>query len=181
MVAATEQTIVSTWLAIVYNPAKEKQQPAQWAELTGNESPHRPPAGRLLMLPIVIPKGHKPEQALEARSFFLKPGTNLGIPLEDWQAALDADKEKQRRGEIASLSLAVAKGVFTAVIPELPANDGEPGYRHFASITAIQLINQTTHEDWLDTWMEAETRAEIIKAANEHKARIIAAKKRNAA
>ena len=179
MVAATE-TVTATWLAIVYNPAKERQQPAQWAELTGNESPNRPPAGRLLMLPIVIPKGHKPEQALEARSFFLKPGTNLGIPLEDWQAALDADKEKQKRGEIASLSLAIAKGVFVPVVPEQPS-DGLPGFRHFASITAIQLINQTTHEDWLTEWMEAETRAEVIKAASEHRTRILAAKKRNAA
>lgn len=175
MVAVAEP--VSTWLAIIYNPAKEKEQPAQWAELTGDESQSRPPSGRMVMLPPIIPKGHKPEQALEARSFFLKPGTNLGVLVEDWQAAMEADREKQKRGEIASLSRLIAKGVFILLTPENPG-EGNPGFRHFASEAAIALINSVTHEDWLEQWMEAETRPEVIKAANEHRSRILAAKKR---
>ena len=168
------------WIAIAYNPIKEKKEDSAWGELAGDRTINRPPIGRHFQIPPLIPAKPIPGQSYEARSIFLRPGTNLGVLLADWQAILAADDAKGKRGEIQSLALLIERGAIVAVAPE-QYDLGEPGFRHFASKTAIELINLTTHEDWLAGWMEAEVRPEVIKAANEHRSRIIAAKKREAA
>ena len=185
MVATAEPKITCDWLAIIYNPAKEHASLSGWTELTGT-TVQRSPVGRLLQIPLVIPKDHKPGQALETQSIFLKPGTNLStsfgrILAADWQAILKADEEKGKRGEIQSMKIAIQKGVFEEVHPDLWDGIGSPGYRHFSPELAKKLIFATTHEDWLDEWMQQETRAEIIKASGEQRERIVAAKKRNSA
>ncbi|MFB2832943.1 hypothetical protein [Floridanema evergladense] len=186
-VTTTEPTaLLADWVAIIYNPAREFVQPNTWNELTGGGNIQRMPAGRVLMLPLVIPKNHQIGDAIETRSIFLKPGANLStsagkILLSDWQAILKADEEKGKRGEIQSMKLAIQKGVYEEVHPDLWDGIGSPGYRHFSPELAKKLILATTHEDWLAEWMAQETRAEIIKASSEQKERIIAAKKRNAA
>ena len=168
------------WLAIVYIPSKEFAETEGWDELSGSPKIQRPYAGRHLQLPPTAPAaGSLPGVAMEARSLFLKPGTNLGISGADWAIALEADAAKKRRGEVATLSLLLEKGALRAIAPD--SDSGKPGYRNFNSKTAISLINSTAHEEWLNQWMEAEVRAEVIKASNEQKARLLAAKKKAAA
>ena len=189
MVAAIEKTIINCdWMALIYSPSKEHREENNFFDEMGvARMQFRIPLGRFLQVPLNPPKDWKPGTALDTKSIFLRPGANLSLKnqesilISDWQSILKADEEKGRRGEIQSMKLAIQKGVFEEVHPDLWDGIGSPGYRHFSPELAKKLIFATTHEDWLDGWMAQETRAEIIKAAGEQKERIIAAKKRNAA
>lgn len=187
MVASVEKiTVLADWIAVIYTPSRETKDLNNWAELTGGINVQRLPIARYLQIPLVVPKDHKPGEALETRSLFLRPGTNLNskderILLSDWQAICEADDRKGKTGGIRSIAIAIEKGVYEICTPDMWDGIGEPGYRHFSPKLATQLVLATTHEDWLDGWMQGETRAEIIKVAAEHRERIIAAKKRNAA
>lgn len=188
MVAAVAEkpTLTADWIAIIYNPSRENKDSNNWAELTGGANVQRFPVARYLQIPLVVPKNHESGQALETRSLFLRPGANLNnkderILLSDWQAICEADERKGKSGGIRSIAIAIEKGVYETYVPDLWDGIGEPGYRHFSPKLATQLVLATTHEDWMDGWMKGETRAEVIKVAAEHRERIIAAKKRNAA
>ena len=189
MVAIVEKTAIACeWIAIIYNPSKEHKEENDFLdELSTARKQFRIPLGRFLQVPLPIPKDWKPGTSLETKSIFLRPGANLSLKnqelilLSDWQAILKADEEKGKRSEIQSVSIAIKKGVYETLIPDLWDGIGSPGYRHFSPELAKKLIFATTHEDWLDEWIAQETRAEIIKASGEQKERIIAAKKRSAA
>lgn len=169
----------NTWIAVIYNNLREYK-----TTTTLLEAPpiNRPPTARFLQIP---PTGMpNADGYVEARSLFLRPGTNLGISVADWQAIADADRAKSARGEIASFSKMLEAEVFETFPPDFPDEPGSnltPGFRNFSPKVAVKLIQATTHEDWLDEFMRGETRPEIIKSANEHKAKIIAAKKRQSA
>lgn len=189
MVATTEKTAIACdWMAIIYRPSKEHREENVFLDEMGTSRlQYRIPLGRFLQIPSVPPKDWKPGTALDTKSIFLRPGANLSLKndelilISDWQAILKADEEKGKKGEIQSIKIAINKGVYEEVHPDLWDGIGPPGYRHFSPLLAKKLISTTTHEDWIDGWMKQETRAEIIKAAGEQKEGIIAAKKRNAA
>lgn len=189
MVATAEKTTINCdWMAIIYSPSKEHKEENNFLdELSGMRKQFRIPLGRYLQVPLPIPKDWKVGIALETKSIFLRPGANLSLKnqelilISDWQAILKADEEKGKRGEIQSMKIAIQKGVFEEVHPDLWDGIGSPGYRHFSPEFAKKLIFATTHEDWLDEWMAQETRAEIIKVAGEQREGIVAAKKRNSA
>lgn len=189
MVVVTEKiAVVADWMAVIYNPSREhKEENTFLDELGGTTKQYRFPLGRFLQVPLPIPKDWKPGTALETKSIFLRPGANLSLKnqelilISDWQLILKADEEKGKRGEIQSIKIALQKGVYETVTPDLWDGIGSPGYRHFSPELATKLIFATTHEDWLTDWMAQETRAEIIKVAGEQRERIIAAKKRNSA
>lgn len=188
MVATEKPFLISSWTSVIYSPSKERKEENNFLDEMGvSRTQFRIPLGRFLQVPLAPSKDWKPGMALETKSIFLRPGANLSLKnqelilISDWQAILKADEEKGKRGEIQSMKIALDKGVYETLTPDLWDGIGSPGYRHFSPEFAKKLIFATTHEDWLSDWMAQETRAEIIKVAGEQRERILAAKKRNAA
>lgn len=88
----------------------------------------------------------------------LRPGANLHIKYDDWQRALKMPIVKA----LTQMSI--------EVVATTPVVDDTPGYHHFTSSEAIKLVKTTTATAWIDDWMQGETRAEVIRIANERKA-----------
>lgn len=146
------------WVAIIYRPKRESNTVEDIDSVDYNENKRPLPVFvRQIMLP---PKQFNDGQG-SGPSFDwieLRPGANIQILYSDWQRA-------------SSMPLVKALiGVSIDVVATSQKEDDTPSYRHFTSAEAIRLVKVTTASSWIDEWMQGETRAEVIKAANERKA-----------
>lgn len=160
------QAPVHTWVAIAYNPQINTTQSEVDRLLNPNRSTYAPSHPLTIFLPPVrdpsAPDGSQPL----INNIFLKIGANLDISAENWAIA----------ETLPSTQRLIKSGAIRVFRPEQPQDELAPGYRHFASESAIQLLRLTLHEDWVDQWMENEMRSELIKTANEQKKTLIEAK-----
>lgn len=154
------------WVAIAYNPQINTTQSEVDRLLNPNRSTYAPSHPLTIFLPPVrdpsAPDGSQPL----INNIFLKIGANLDVSAEDWAIAENLPQVQQL----------IRSGAIRVFRPEQPQDELAPGYRHFVSESAVQLVRLTLHEDWVDQWMENEMRAELIKTANEQKKILIEAK-----
>ena len=147
------------WVAIAYNPQINTTQSEVDRLLNPNRSTYAPSHPLTIFLPPIrdpsAPDGSQPLIS----NIFLKIGANLDISAEDWAIAESLPQTQKL----------IQAGSIKVFRPEQPQDELAPGYRHFASSTAIALLRLTLHEDWVEQWMENEMRAELIKTANEQR------------
>lgn len=160
------------WIAIVYSPNKETRLRSHINELLGASIQMPQPAHPLFL-------GLPPEKtidgsmgvAMEGRSIFLSPGTNLGISTLDWE-------------QVKEHSL-VKPLLETKIIQVYEPTEFKEGndvkYARFKPDIAIFLISNTLHEDRIDEWILGESREVVLKAAANQRTELIRIKAARAA
>lgn len=159
----TNQT-KTEWIAVIYSPNKEVRPRSHINELLGASIQLPQPAHPLFL-------GLPPEKtvalgvgvAMEGRSIFLSPGTNLGISSLDWEQVKDHPLVKPK----------LEAKIIQVYEPTEFKEGNDVKYARFKDAIAIELINNTLHEDRIDEWILGDSREVVIKAAAAGRASII--------
>lgn len=160
------------WIAVIYSPNKEVRPRSHINELLGASIQLPQPAHPLFL-------GLPPEKtveggvgvAMEGRSIFLSPGTNLGISSLDWEQV----KEHP-------LVLPKLENKIIQVYEPTEFKEGnDVKYARFKPDIAVELINNTLHEDRIDEWILGESREVVLKAASAGRAELVRIKAARAA
>lgn len=153
------------YIALIWEPAAaQKQQSGIDSMLTPDKLNFVPAYPMLLQ---TQPRGLGDDGLPLIENYFLKPGANLDVPLNSWNAI----KEQKL---VAAM---VKDGRIREVMPSVThAVDEIPGYRHYSESDAITLVKFTLHEDFVDNFGTDETRASVIKTMDEQKKKLADAK-----
>lgn len=159
----TQESVKTHHVAVLWRP---ELQPPQHFEMG---KPRRsPPCYPLTLALPPEPTGPKipgMPQHLESRGIILKPGTNIGILAADWQQ-VETQPLTQFRLQNGSLTI------------YHPAHEQgtQAGYKDFDEATALMLVQDTQHEDWIDNWLTGELRQSVLDAAKKQQDALIAYK-----
>ncbi len=177
MIAATETKKIPAsvtdrpnWVSLIYLPGNEINAVTQDFLISGIRQNRRIPFYRAFQFI------HPATQ--ENLSICVHPGTNLGYHVRNNMD--DTEVIRKLPTEIfdtifnQELNKVFLASTILAVYPEKSSDLNElPRYSHFSDDNALMLLNNHTHEKWIDLALVGETRSVIKTAAEARKLQII--------
>jgi hypothetical protein len=171
---ATKNPAQLLWVAIVYLSGIEIKSDNNDDLISEIKVTKRPPFYRTFQ---VI-------DGTQVKEFDILPGTNIGIHIRDSTGATEVIRkfplkyweQISQQPLVASL---IEKGVFIPVYPESNSSiDGVPRYSDFSEKDALFLLANHTHERWVDSSLQTETRVVIKTRAETRKETILSNRKK---
>ena len=177
MIAATETKKIPAsvtdrpnWVSLIYLPGNEINSVTQDFLISGIKQNRRIPFYRAFQY--IHPATN------EHLSITIHPGTNIGYHVRNNMD--DTEVIKKLPSEIfdtifnQELNRGLLTNTIIAVFPEKSSDLNElPRYSHFSEENALLLVNNHTHEKWINMALVGENRSSVKTAAEARKVQIV--------